>query len=302
MANIPHPIPYQGSKRKLAPAIHTFTNNKKYDVLYEPFVGSGAFTLYAAYHDLANRYVIGDAFESLIELWKSIINDPEGTSSQYRKIWEGQKENNTEYFNQIRSSFNENRDPVHLLYLIVRCVKNAVRFNNSGNFSQSADKRRKGTKPETMEKQIFGASKLLRGKVDFFVGDFAKCVSAATPNDLIYMDPPYQGTSQKSDKRYFEQLQRETLCDFLAEQNKKQIDYLLSYDGKTGDKQYGDDLPEHLNLKRIYINAGRSTQATLIGKKEITLESLYFSPSFSEIMVIEDDAEYSHHGQIILSL
>jgi DNA adenine methylase len=302
MASIPHPIPYQGSKRKLAPAIHAFTDNQKYDVLYEPFAGSAAFTLYAAYHGLANRYVIGDAFESLIELWKLIINQPAKTSSMYRQIWEGQKDGDFEYFNHIRSQFNADRDPIHLLYLIVRCVKNAIRFNNSGNFSQSADKRRKGTRPETMEKQIFGASLLLKGKVDFFVGDFTECVSGATANDLIYMDPPYQGTSEVNDKRYYEQLQKETLCKFLSEQNQKHVDYLLSYDGKTGDKVYGEDLPESLNLKRIFINAGRSSQATLAGKKEITLESLYFSPSMVEKIEVTHDAEYSHQGQITLSI
>ncbi|WP_283788874.1 DNA adenine methylase [Bermanella sp. WJH001] len=302
MSIIPHPIPYQGSKRKLAPAIHAFANNKKYDVLYEPFAGSAAFSLYAAHHGLADRYVLGDAFESLIDLWKLIINHPEKASSMYKKIWDGQKQDDFEYFNRIRSSFNEHRDPVHLLYLIVRCVKNAVRFNNAGNFSQSADKRRKGTRPETMEKQIYGASQLLKGRVDFFVGDFTECVSGASSRDLIYMDPPYQGTSQLNDKRYYEQLHRETLCDFLAEQNHKNVDYLLSYDGKTGEKIYGDDLPESLNLKRIYINAGRSTQATLVGKKEVTLESLYFSPSFSGVMDITNDAEYSFQGQIALSI
>jgi DNA adenine methylase len=34
-----------------------------------------------------------------------------------------------------------------------------------------------------------------------------------------------------------------------------------------------------LGLNKIEIEAGRSTQATLLGRKEITVESLYLSPN-----------------------
>ena len=59
--------------------------------------------------------------------------------------------------------------------------------------------------------------------------------------------------------------------------NDRGIDYIVSYDGKTGDKIIGKTLPESLELTHIYINAGVSAQATLNGKNEITYESLYAS-------------------------
>ena len=48
-------------------------------------------------------------------------------------------------------------------------------------------------------------------------------------------------------------------------------------DGRSGDKTYGKELPEYLGLKRILIPAGRSSQATLLGKNQQTIESLYIS-------------------------
>ena len=60
--------------------------------------------------------------------------------------------------------------------------------------------------------------------------------------------------------------------------NDRHIRYIVSYDGQTGDKVIGRSLPDDLNLKHLLINAGVSAQATLMGKKEITYESLYLSP------------------------
>ncbi len=53
----------------------------------------------------------------------------------------------------------------------------------------------------------------------------------------------------------------------------------VSYDGRTGAKIFGDPLPTALNLKHLEVYAGRSTQATLLGRADVTYESLYLSPA-----------------------
>jgi DNA adenine methylase len=55
------------------------------------------------------------------------------------------------------------------------------------------------------------------------------------------------------------------------------IDYIISYDGECGEKSYGKRLPKDLNCTRYVLNAGVSTQSTLLGRKSITFESLYVS-------------------------
>ena len=50
----------------------------------------------------------------------------------------------------------------------------------------------------------------------------------------------------------------------------------------TGDKIHGQDLPQSLNLHKILIEVGRSSQSTLLGKEDITYESLYLSNSLIE--------------------
>jgi len=54
---------------------------------------------------------------------------------------------------------------------------------------------------------------------------------------------------------------------------------MVSYDGRTGEKQYGEPLPADLKLLHLEIRVGRSTQATLLGRNCVTYESLYLSPS-----------------------
>ena len=59
--------------------------------------------------------------------------------------------------------------------------------------------------------------------------------------------------------------------------NNKGVEYLISYDGECGGREYGQDLPLELGCKKIMLNAGLSSQATLLGKKETTFEALYIS-------------------------
>jgi DNA adenine methylase len=275
----PHVIPYQGSKRKLAARIaHYFPASCK--TFYEPFAGSAAMSIFTAQNHLANRFVIGDVLEPLVELLEMTIERPDKVADGYERIWKAQGDTPAaryDYFFSIRHRYNAERDPILLLFLIARCVANAIRFGGNGNFTQSPDKRRKGTLPDKMRKSIRGVSALLKGKCTFFVGDFAECVASASPLDLIYFDPPYRGTTEGADKRYFKQVETERLLHCLERLNERGVPFIVSYDGSHGEKSYGEDLPDHLNCEKFSLHAGRSTQGTLNGKAVHTTESLYVS-------------------------
>ena len=272
----PHVLPYQGSKRKLAPQILELI---KFPIekFYEPFAGSAAVTIAAAQQGLAQDYVIGDKLESISELWEMIVNQPELLAEQYKSIWEAQLDDSYNHFFEIRSNYNKNPAAAEFLYLAARCVKNAIRFNNSGEFNQGVDKRRLGTKPDKMSKSIHAVSSLLQDKTVVRSGDFNDIIEDATENDLVYMDPPWQGTSNKKNPRYAFLLDLDELIHSFEVLNERQVPYIISFDGVCGDKKYGKDLPDHLGLKKLLLDGGRSTQATLLGKKETTMESLYLS-------------------------
>lgn len=280
--NVPHVIPYQGSKRKLAPQILNYVQHEVKGTVYEPFAGSAAITLAAAASKIGSSYVIGDKFTPLIDLWELIINKPDHVAESYSKIWNAQLNNPKEYFLEIREKFNETQDPVQFLYLVARCVKNAIRFNANGEFNQSADNRRLGMKPEKVSRESYAISSMLKGKTRLISGDFMEVLKNAGPDDFVYMDPPWQGTSLKKDPRYAYLLDLDELVNGLDELNERRIPYLLSFDGTCGDKSYGKELPKFLQLEKVSLNAGRSSQAILLGRDDVTIESLYISPAMAE--------------------
>lgn len=278
---IPHPIQYQGSKRNLASTILKYF---PIDVqtLIEPFAGTAAISVASAYQDKALKFILNDLNKPLLDLLQLIIEKPKDIANFYEKIWNEQHNDSVEHYYSVREEFNRSFDSNLFLYLLARCVKGAVRYNNDGYMNQSPDKRRKGTIPATMRKNIYGVSILLKGRCYFSSVDYQETLKNISKDDLVYMDPPYQGVCGDKDSRYYSGINHEEFIDVLSELNNQNISYLVSYDGKTGNKTYGESLPKILNLKCVEINAGRSTQSTLLGKKEITLESLYISPALTK--------------------
>jgi DNA adenine methylase len=271
------PIPYQGSKRNIAEQIMQHVTHP-IGRLIEPFAGSAAITVYAAHHKMAENFLINDSYEPLMNLWEMIINDTETCADMYEEIWQAQLDDPNTYYLRIREEFNKDKDPVKFLYLMARCAKNAVRFNSSGGFNQSPDKRRLGRRPQEMRRHLLSVSELLRGKCEIKSIDYETILDSATPNDLVYMDPPYQGTSTSKDPRYHQGLDFDRFVQNLKKLNGRGVSYILSFDGQLGDKTYGKPLPADLLLKHIPVHAGRSAQATLNGRDDMTIESLYLSP------------------------
>lgn len=290
---IPHLVQYQGSKRMIAPEIVKFFPTSV-DRLIEPFSGTCAITIHAAAQGICNEFWVNDINKPLIKLMEACVSDPEKLACAYEEIWSGQfqkGENNINYFYKIREEFNRGeKDPARMLFLLARVVKGAVRYNSNGELNQSCDKRRYGTKPQTIANNAAAISNLLKNKTSFSSMDYKAVLSMAKKGDLVYMDPPYQGTSKTDttrDNRYIQGVEFDEFVNELGKLNERGIDYIVSYDGKTGDKAIGKILPASLELTHIYINAGVSAQSTLNGKSEITYESLYASKNLLKNQVRE---------------
>ena len=277
---IPHMVQYQGSKRILAPQILQYMP-QKFNRLIEPFSGMAAISIAAEYENRTNRFWINDLNEPLINMLKEAIENPEGLAEDYSAVWNEQflyGENHVQHFYDVRERFNNGDEkPANMLYLLARCVKGAVRYGKTGNFNQSPDKRRHGTNPKTLEKNVRAISCLLKGKTIFSANDYHDVLELAKPGDLVYMDPPYQGVTNAKDNRYFAGVPFDEFAQAIEILNRKGVDYLISYDGVCGGKEYGEELPKSLGCKKIMLNAGISSQALLLGKKSITFEALYVS-------------------------
>ncbi|MHC4189253.1 MAG: Dam family site-specific DNA-(adenine-N6)-methyltransferase [Planctomycetota bacterium] len=289
---VPQPIPYQGSKRQLAPRIlHHFP--KDASRIVEPFAGSAAITIAAASRGLAAKFWINDAHTPLMDLWREIIENPDAISLAYARLWNAQLGNEREFFDIVRSRFNQSHRPADFLYLLARCVKAAIRYNSNGEFNNTPDNRRKGARPAEMRQRIEHASSLLQGRTKITAWDYKKVLDKCTENDLVYMDPPYQGVCGNRDQRYLPKIEYNGFCVELEKLNERNIHYVISYDGRTGNKEYGQPMPDSLKLTRIELRAGRSTQATLLGRSDVTYESLYLSPTLSKAEILDRETQMS---------
>jgi DNA adenine methylase len=226
-----------------------------------------------------------------------IVNSPKELGKFYKELWRADHEDALEHYYQVRELFNRTQDPQLLLYLLARCVKGAVRYNADGLFNQSPDKRRLGTQPETMQANLSAISALLRGKTIITSLSYENVLANVREDDVVYMDPPYQGVCGERDSRYFSGIAFDDFVAQLGVLNLKNVRYLVSYDGRLGKRSYGKPLPAKLHLTLVEIEAGRSSQATLLGRDEMTVESLYLSPALAEELEAHPTMHHRHRDE-----
>lgn len=286
----PHIVQYQGSKRVLAPQILQYLPYR-FQRLVEPFAGMAAISIAVAKQEMCDTFVINDLNSALVGILEQAIETPDELYREYAKVWSAQfehPEGHVAHFYQIRNEYNDgDTTPAKMLYLLARCVKGSVRYGSNGKFNQSPDKRRNGTSPKTLRQNIDAISYYLKGRTAFFSLDYKEVLDMTQKGDIVYMDPPYQGTSNVRDSRYISGLDFDEFVGSIEKLNSRGVDFLISYDGLCGDKQYGHEMPKELGLKKVLLNAGLSSQSLLLGKKETTYESLYVSQGLQQYMPSE---------------
>ena len=269
-------MPYQGSKRRIAKTILRYLPDRMTRVV-EPFAGSAAVSVLAVASGMAARAWINDAHVPLIDLWREILDGPDGLAYRYARLWGNQQGNEREFYDAVRARFNRTHDPADFLYILARSAKSAVRFNRNGGFNHPPDNRRCGAEPDTMRRRIREVGGILRGRAQLTALDYKVVLAGCIPQDTVYLDPPYQGTSGRH-RRYHGDFSHDEFHLTLADLVERRVPFALSYDGRTGSKAYGSPLPKSLGLQRVMINGGRSTQSTLLGRTADTYETLYLSP------------------------
>lgn len=82
---IPYPIPYQGSKRRLASLMMRYLP-ARFNRLVEPFSGSAAFSMALACRDAGKTFWLNDADTALMALWHEILFNAAHLGARYAKL------------------------------------------------------------------------------------------------------------------------------------------------------------------------------------------------------------------------
>lgn len=267
-------IKWSGSKRSQAEEILKYFP-REIDTYYEPFCGGCSVLRRLLGTDInVKRYVCSDKNEDLINLWNMIKKEPTEVVNHYIELWgilnkDSDLERKKVYFNEIRNRLNKEHNPLDFMFIMRTTTNGMPRYNRSGEFNNSFHITRNGIKPETLKEIVLEWSELLNQyDVEFNCLDY----SMIKPNksDFVYLDPPYNSTKGM----YFGSIDTDILFKWVKELS---CNFVMSYDGKSGDIDNTYDLPKELYDSHIYIKSGNSSFKRTIGKSKdsIVYESLY---------------------------
>jgi len=268
----PPVIKWSGSKRSVANSLSKYIpKSKRY---FEPFLGGGALLPFRK----IQTGLAGDVIPELIALWNAIKTNPERVSDEYKKRWERLQKEGYEVFYLIRDNFNTTRNEYDFLFLTRTCVNGLIRYNNQGDFNNSFHLTRPGINPENLRSIIFQWHYIVKS-IEFYNCDYRELTAIAKKDDFIFFDPPYGGTKGRYTKEKFD---LNIFFDELARLNDKGVKWILTFDGKAGNRNYIYELPKNLYCQKTFIQTGHSPFSKLMNTSiDNVNESVYlnFDPS-----------------------
>lgn len=266
---MPPLVKWTGGKRSQAGRIAAMAPwHQRY---IEPFLGGGAVLFHLAHRGA----IAADQYAPLIGLWKLAQQEPETLIRHYREKWQQIGERGHEVYYEVRESFNRTADPLDLNLLLRTCVNGIVRFNREGRFNNSFHLSRRGMQPDRFAQVVSAWNAGLQG-VSLRVADFRETVAEATPDDFIYLDPPYAGTRQRYESRF----DPAVLFAELERLNRLGARWALSYDGQRAGRDLSTPCPVPADLyrRRLLLSSGLSAVSKVLnGPLEAVEEALYLN-------------------------
>lgn len=188
------PVKIQGIKTDLVDFISTNINWDGQGRWIEPFLGSGV----VLFNIEPERALVADANEHIINLYKQ-IQDGEITGERVRSFLEKHgselEKRGEDYYYQMRRDFNQNQNPLYMLFLNRSCYNGMMRFNLDGEFNVPFCKKPSRFRQRYISlivNQVDAISKIMEGKDWVFKSwDWEKTLKKATADDFVYLDPPY---------------------------------------------------------------------------------------------------------------
>lgn len=226
------PMNYIGGKYKLLPQIlPLFPNN--INTFVDLFCGG----CNVGINVNAKEYIFNDNLTYLIDLYNAFLTTPINEIIEHineRKRQFNLTLTNTRGYNDLRSLYNYERNPLDLFVLVAYSFNHQIRFNNSHEFNCSFGKDRSSYNPRMEKNLIMFLRKLQSINIKFTNFNFDKFdFNSLGRNDLVYCDPPYLITtgSYNDGKRGFtgwNMTQEKKLLTILDDLDERNIKFALS--------------------------------------------------------------------------
>lgn len=255
---------WPGYKHRQASKIVTFFP-EEIGTYHEPFIGGGAVFLQLLQSDRSvKRYVAGDHYAPLVEMWNSVKDAPATLMTEYRRLWRFLHDTGKKAYDEVRLRFNEDHDPLKLFFLLRVTRDGRFVFRRDGRlYCRLRDVILENRQPERTEKTLRYWSDKLQ-PVDFLHRSFASVKTR--PGDVAYCDPPNRTVGEPI---YFGTFGYEPFFDWVGRQRGS---VFVSLDSAN---DTAPDVPKKLFEKRHVLSNGTDP---LTGRKLVT-DNLFVRPS-----------------------
>lgn len=250
----PQLLKWVGNKQRVAAQIVQYFP-QTFGTYFEPFLGSGA--VLGAVAPASGE--ASDVLEPLIEIWQSVVDDPEGLVDSYNRyrsqLDEGRDKK--EVYESALSEFNRSRRGSEFVYLSRACYGGVIRFRQADGYMSTPVGAHTPISTDSFRKRVYEWRDRLFGTT-FSCRSYEASFEIAKPGDLIYCDPPYVD-SQKilyGAQRFV----LEELFEHIQGAKERGVCVALSIDGskRSGLKRVMLDIPSGLFEAEVDVSVGAS--------------------------------------------
>lgn len=182
-------VKWAGGKRTLVPEIARLLPST-FEDYWEPFVGGGA--VFFGLSDRMQTAHLSDSNKELVTTYTMVRDRVEAVIDA---LFVHAEQHNRKHYSHVRDKMHNEQDPVLLaarfIYLNKTCFNGLYRVNRSGRFNVPIGRHPNPTICDA--ENIRNASKVLR-KATLSARLFTDEQVAPKEGDLVYCDPPYDGT------------------------------------------------------------------------------------------------------------
>lgn len=190
------PIKSQGIKTKLVDWIASNIEGVQYERWVEPFMGTGV----VGFNIRPKKALMCDSNPHLINFYNGIKNKEITPAIVKNHLQvEGKKllASEGKHYYEVRSRFNEKKNPLDFLFLSRSCFNGMMRFNRKGGYNVPFCKKPNRFAQALVTKitnQVKNVAQIIElGDFTFKHQDFQATLAEIQETDLVYSDPPYIG-------------------------------------------------------------------------------------------------------------